>query len=60
MRFEVYRNGQRLFVTENKKCIPQESSIKQMLAAGYKVLLDGKAYKPQKRKKAYSDIQQKC
>nr|DAU75769.1 MAG TPA: hypothetical protein [Caudoviricetes sp.] len=52
MRFEVYRNGQRLFVTENKKCIPQENSIKQMLAAGYKVLLDGKAYKPQKRKKA--------
>ena len=52
MRFGIYRNGQRLFVTENKKCIPPESSIKQMLAAGSKVLLDGKAYKPQKRKRA--------
>ena len=45
MLFEVYRGGQRLFVTENEKCIPPESSIKQMLAAGCKVLLDGKRYK---------------
>lgn len=51
MLFEVYRNGKVVFTTESKKCIPSDESIKQMLSAGYKVLLDGKAYKPEKREK---------
>ena len=49
MLFEVYRNGKVVFTTASKKCIPSDESIKQMLSAGYKVLLDGKAYKPQKK-----------
>lgn len=52
MRFEVYRNGKIVFTTASEKCIPSDESIEQMVSAGYKVLLDGKAYKPQKRKKA--------
>lgn len=41
--------GKVVFTTESKKCIPSDESIRQMLSAGYKVLLDGKAYKPQKK-----------
>lgn len=48
MLFEVYRDNQRLMCTEHESCIPSIDLIKQMKAAGYKVLLDGKVYKTTK------------
>ena len=48
MLFEVYRDKQRLMYTEHKECIPPADLIKEMKAAGYKVLLDGKVYKTTK------------
>lgn len=46
MLFEVYRDKQRLMWTEHEECIPSNEMIKTLKAAGYKILLDGKAYKP--------------
>jgi predicted ribosome-associated RNA-binding protein Tma20 len=48
MLFEVYRDKKRLMYTEHKECIPSIETIKNIKAAGYKVLLDGKAYKTTK------------
>jgi hypothetical protein len=45
MLFEVYRDKQRLMWTEYEECIPSIDTIKELKAAGCKVLLDGKAYK---------------
>ena len=48
MLFEVYRDNKRLMYTEHEECIPPLDLIKEMKAAGYKVLLDGKVYKTTK------------
>jgi hypothetical protein len=45
MLFEVYRDKQRLWYTEHEECIPSIETVKNLKAAGYKVLLDGKVYK---------------
>ena len=45
MLFEVYRDKQRLYVTKYKECIHPIETIKNLKAAGHKVLLDGKVYK---------------
>ena len=45
MLFEVYKDSKRVMYTEDESCIPSADKIKDMKAAGYKVLLDGKAYK---------------
>lgn len=50
MLFEVYRDGKRIMWTEQESCIPPNDVIKDMKAAGYKVLLDGKVYKTTKNK----------
>ena len=51
MLFEVYRDKQRLMWTEHEECIPSNEMIKTLKAAGYKILLDGKAYKPTTKEK---------
>lgn len=48
MLFEVYKDNKRVMCTEHESCIPSADKIKDMKAAGYKVLLDGKAYKTTK------------
>ncbi len=45
MLFEVYRNGQRLMYTTNARYIPDDEQIRQMRAAGCRILMDGQAYK---------------
>lgn len=45
MLFEVYKNDIRMMYTDDEECIPANDIIKNMKAAGYKVLLDGKIYK---------------
>lgn len=45
MLFEVYKNDIRMMYTDDEECIPSNDIIKNMKAAGYKVLLDGKIYK---------------
>lgn len=50
MLFEIYRDKQRLWVTEHEECIPSAETIKAIKAAGYKILLDGKVYKTTKGK----------
>jgi hypothetical protein len=54
MLFEVYRDKQRLMWTEYEECIPSNDMIKTLKAAGYKILLDGKVYKPTKEEKTVS------
>lgn len=51
MLFEAYKDDKRFMWTEHKECIPPIDVIKNMKAAGYKVLLDGKVYKITKGKK---------
>ena len=48
MLFEVYKDNKRIMYTEHESCIPSNDKIKDMKAAGYKILLDGKVYKPTK------------
>lgn len=55
MLFEVYRDGERLMYTEHEECVPSSEIIKNMKAAGCKVLLDGKLYKPTKDSKKKGD-----
>ena len=46
MRFEVTgRDGKVRMYTEDKQCIPPAEMIQELRRAGYKCLLDGKAYK---------------
>ena len=51
MLFEVYRDNTRVMYTEHEECIPPIDVIKDIKAAGYKVLLDGKIYKTTKEVK---------
>ena len=51
MLFEVYRHNRCLMSTEYEECIPPIDIIKNMKAAGYKILLNGKPYKITKDKK---------
>lgn len=51
MLFEVYKDNKRVMYTEDESCIPSAEKIKDMKAAGYKVLLDGKVCKTTKEKK---------
>ena len=37
--------------TEDESCIPSAEKIKDIKAAGYEILLDGKMYKTTKEKK---------
>lgn len=48
MLFEVYKDNKRMMYTEHEECIPPIDVIKNMKADGYKILLDGKAYKTTK------------
>ena len=50
MLFEVFKDGKRMAYTEYEECIPSVNTIKDMKAAGYKVLLNGKVYKTTKGK----------
>lgn len=50
MLFEVYKDNKRVMYTEDESCIPSAEKIKDMKAAGYKILLDGKTYKTIKEK----------
>lgn len=51
MLFEVYKDNQRVMYTEYEECVPSIDIIKNLKAAGYKILLNGKAYKAAKEKK---------
>lgn len=51
MLFEVYKDNKRVMYTEDESCIPTADKIKDMKAAGYKFLLDGKVYKATKEDK---------
>ena len=51
MLFEVYKDNKRVMYTEDESCIPSADKIKDMKAAGYKILLDGKVYKTTKNGK---------
>ena len=51
MLFEIYKDNRRVMCTEHEECIPPIDEIKVMKTAGYKILLDGKAYKITKEKK---------
>lgn len=49
MKFEVINpDGETVFNTESKKCIPTKSQIESMAKAGYKFKLDGKAISKKK------------
>lgn len=48
MLFQVFKDGKCMMSTEYEEYIPSIDQIKNMKAAGYKVLLDGKAYKESK------------
>lgn len=51
MIFEIYRDGKRLMWTEHKECMPSDEQITSMKKAGCKVILDGKTYKVEKKKR---------
>ena len=51
MLFEVYEDNRRVMYTENKDGRPPIDVIKNMKTAGYKILLDGKAFKISKDSK---------
>lgn len=48
-KFEVINpDGETVFNTESKKCIPTKSQIESMAKAGYKFKLDGKSISKKK------------
>lgn len=47
MKCEIYGpDKKRKAHTESEKCIPDEQTLKQLKAAGYTILIDGKRWKP--------------
>lgn len=43
MKLEIYGpDGKRKYWTEHRECIPTPARLKEMQAAGYKILMDGK------------------
>ena len=51
MLFEVQKDNKTVMYTEFENCMPPADIIKDMKAAGYKILLDGKVYKTTKDSK---------
>lgn len=46
MKLEIYGpDGKRKAWTENRECVPPVEHLRQMIKAGYKVLVDGKRWK---------------
>lgn len=37
MKFEVFKDGKRVFWTEDEKCVPDEETIKSLKKNSYKV-----------------------
>lgn len=50
--FEVYRNGVCLMSTEYEEAIPKHETLLQMQKLGYTFKREGKAWKPNRRKKS--------
>ncbi|MBS7360332.1 MAG: hypothetical protein KIG53_06990 [Oscillospiraceae bacterium] len=49
MKFEVVNfDGETVFNTKSKRCIPQRHQIESMLKAGYKIKIDGKVVSKKK------------
>lgn len=49
MKFEVVNfDGETVFNTRSKRCIPQRHQIESMLKAGYKIKIDGKVVSKKK------------
>lgn len=49
--YEIFRGKQRVFYTESEKCLPDEKMRKEMVAAGYRFLKDGKVMRGDKNGK---------
>ena len=48
-RFEVRRDGRVMAWTEHKECIPPKERRDELRKAGYRLLLDGKIWKENKK-----------
>lgn len=49
--FAVYRSGVCMMSTEHESCVPDGNTLKQMQKWGYTFKRDGKAWKPERKKK---------
>ena len=46
MKLEIYgQDGKRKAWTEHRECVPAPTRLKEMQAAGYKIVVDGKRVK---------------
>ena len=53
--WQVVRDGKSIFRTDYDECFYSEEIIELMISRGWKILKDGKNYKPEKIKKKKVD-----
>ena len=51
LKWEVHRDGKVMLRTDDDSCFYPEETIKQMIAAGFKIYKNGKIYHPLKKSK---------
>lgn len=55
-KWVVKKDGEDKFTTDYDSCIYPDDLIKTMIASGYKIYKDGKAYKPLSKNKKSQNV----